>query len=222
MKIKFLLLTFAVFLLSFAMVLAAPSGATTTVGASETATGTSVTTVNADGGNVTYVDVDSTVITSRWAGFYGNVTGSLLLGDASANTFYQWTVADVTGAVVYAANGSVTDWTGGNIGPLANANAPTWVAGSSTDNFTNTFNTTGTFTSSSPSIGSVPVATTLNGSGVAGDLDTYALWSTADSVNIWAGAVVDDANGFNNETVDYQILLPAQTGTTYSFYLELP
>jgi hypothetical protein len=222
MKAKLFLLALAVFVLSLALVSAAPGGATTAVGTSETGTGTAATTVDAEGGNVTYVDVSSTVITSRWAGFFGNVSGNLLLGDASANTFYQWSVSDLSGAVVYAANNSITDWSDGNIVPLANANAPTWVAGANTDNFTSTFNASEAFVSSSLNKAGTPFATTFNSSGVAGDLKTYALYSTADTANIWAGLVVDDTNGFNNATVDYQILLPAQTGTTYSFYLELP
>lgn len=219
---RFLILALAVFVLSLAMASAAPGGANATAGASETGIGSSVTTVDAEGGNVTYVEIDSTVITSRWAGFYGNVSGSLLLGDATGNTYYQWTVSDMTGAVVYAANNSVTDWTGANIVPLTNSEAPEWVNGTNTDNFTGTFNANELFTSSSLSEAGTPYATTFNSSGVAGDLKTYALYSSADNVNIWAGKVVDDTDGFNGDSADYQILLPAQTGTTYSFYLELP
>lgn len=220
------MLMIAVFALTLALVAAAPTGASTAAGASETGTSTSSTTVNIDGGNVTYVDVSSNVVTGRWAGFFGNVSANLILSDASANNFYQWTIGSMDGAVVYAANASVSDWTTGNIGPLSNANAPAWVQGAVTDNFTQTFAATEAFTSSGYSGGSeiaaVPYVTTYNSSGVAGNLKTYALYATAESANIWAGKVVDDADGFNGNSVDYQVLLPAQTGTTYSFYLELP
>ena len=222
MKAKLFVLALAVLVASLALVSAAPGGADATAGASSGSTGTATTTVDAEGGNVTYVDVSSNVVTSRWAGFYGNVSGSLLLGDVSDNTFYQWSVSDLTGAVVYAANNTVSDWTGGNIEPLANADAPSWVNGANTDNFTTTFSSTEAFVSSSLNEAGTPFVTTFNGSGVAGDLKTYALRSATDDANIWAGLVVDDTNGFNNATVDYQILLPAQTGTTYNFYLELP
>ena len=222
MKGKILILMMAVLVLSFSMVLAAPSGASTTTGASTTGTATSSTTVNADGGNVTYVDVSSNVITSRWAGFYGNVSGSLLLSDASSHNFYQWSISSMTGAVVYAADAAVSDWTGTNIGALDNAHAPSWVNTSAADNFTQTFASTESFTSSSLNEANVPYATTFNSSGVAGNLKTYALYATTESATIWAGKVVDDADGFAGDTVDYQVLLPAQTGTTYNFYLELP
>ena len=213
----------AVLILSFSLVTAAPSGAAATEGTSTGGTSTTSTTVNIDGGNVTYVDVNSDVVTSRWAGFFGNVSGSLFLSDASANNFYQWTIGSMTGAVVYAASGTVSDWAeGSSIVPLTNANAPSYVNGSYTDNFTQTFAASEAFTSSTYNIAGTPYATTYNSSGVAGNLKTYALYSNTDSETIWAGKVVDDADGFDGTTVDYQILLPAQTGTTYSFYMELP
>ncbi len=219
MKGKLAILMIAVFVLSFSMAVAAPSGASTTTGASTTGSATSSTQVSATGGNITYVNVSSNVITGRWAGFYGNVSGNLLLADASANNFYQWTVGSMDGAVVYAANTTISDWT---LSALDNAHAPSWVNGSVTDSFTNTFSATEEFNSSSLTVASTPYVTTYNSTGVAGNLKTYALYATNDDANVWAGKVVDDANAFNGDSVDYQILLPAQTGTTYNFYLELP
>jgi len=223
MKGKIIMLMLAIIVLSFSIVVAAPTGGDTTVGASTTGSSTASTAVSIDGGNVTYVDVNSDVVTSRWAGFFGNVSGSLFLADASANNFYKWSISSMTGAVVYAANGTISDWAAGtSIVPLTNANAPSYVNGVSTDNFTQTYNANEAFTSSTYNIASTPYATTYNSSGVAGNLKTYALYSTTDSATIWAGKVVDDANGFDGTTVDYQILVPAQTGTSYSFYMELP
>lgn len=223
MKGKIIMLMMAIFVLTFSMVVAAPVGGDATAGASTTGTSTTTTTVDIDGGNVTYVDVNSDVITSRWAGFFGNVSGSLLLSDSSANNFYQWTVSSMTGAVVYAANDTISDWTAGsNIVPLTNANAPSWIQGAATDNFTQTFAANEAFTSSTYNIAATPYTTTYNSSGVAGNLKTYALYANTEGANIWAGKVVDDTDGFDGTSVDYQILLPAQTGTTYSFYMELP
>ena len=180
-----------------------------------------LTNVTIDGGNVTPVNIVSNVITSKWAGFFGNISGSLQLTDSSAHKFYEWTISDMTGAVVYAASTTITDWTGGNIAPLDASTAPAWIVGTATDNFSNTFSVTETFTSSSLSEATTPYAESYNNSGV-GTLKTYALYSTTDTADIWAGKVIDDTEGFQGDTVDYQILLPAQTGTQYSFYLELP
>jgi hypothetical protein len=221
--IKKLLLP-VLFLLLFApFALAAPGGADVTNEQSESGTGTSVDTSSIEGGNVTYADVTSNQITGNWAGFFGNVSGGLVLEDASANSFYEWAIDNWDGAVVYAASGSVSDWTGGNIGPLSNVNAPAHIQSAGTDNFTNTFNETGDFNSTSLNEGSVPYVNTWQ-DGSRGTLQTYALYSTADSEQIWAGLVDDDSSSFKGATttVDYQILVPAEGSTTYSFYLELP
>lgn len=219
MKGKIIILMLAIIVLSLSMVAAAPSGGNVTVGASTGGTSTTSTTVSINGGNVTSVDVNSDVVTSRWAGFFGDVSGSLFLADSSANNFYQWTIGSMTGAVVYATNASVTNWA--TLTPLTNADAPGYVNGVYSDNFTQTFADTESFVSGSYDIASTPYATTYNSSGVAGDLKTYALYADA-ATTVWAGKVVDDTDGFDGSAVDYQILLPAQTGTTYSFYMELP
>ncbi|MGM5480849.1 MAG: hypothetical protein ACQESE_00395 [Nanobdellota archaeon] len=211
----------AVFLMAVSLAFAAPGGASTTEGASEQATGTSSTTVDTEGGNVTYVDVSGTSITGRWAGFFGNISGNIMLGDSSDNQFFQWTVSDLTGAVVYAANTTVTDWTQANFDPASNAVMPSYVQGSLTDNFTNTFTASEEFSSSSLTVADVPFATTWNSTGV-GNLKTYALQSIADNALVFGGLAVDDTDGFNGNSVDYQILVPAETTTSYSFYLELP
>lgn len=222
MKTKLLLLAVAVFLLTFALASAAPGGASTSTGASETNAGTSVSTVNIEGGNVTYVDVNSDVVTGRWAGFFGNVSGSIILADTAGSNFYQWTVSNMTGAAVYAASASISDWSGANIVPLTESNTPAFLQTAATDNFNNTFAANEAFVSASLNEAATPYTTTYNSSGVAGNLKTYALYSTADTADIWAGLAVNDADGFNAATVDYQILVPAQSSTSYSFYLELP
>ena len=220
--IKKLLPVILLLLVSASFVFAAPEGSTVTEGVSEAGSGTGVDTSSIEGGNVTYAAIESNQVTSLWAGFFGNVSGGLVLEDAASNSFYEWTITGWDGAVVYATSAAVTNWAGANIAPLANANAPAYIQGTGTDNFTNTFSTTGDFNSTSLNEASVPYVDTWQ-QGAGGALRTYALWSTADSAHIWAGLVDDDADSFKaSGTVDYQILLPAQTTTTYSFYLELP
>ena len=208
-------------IVSVSMVTAAPGGATnSTAGASSASTGTSSTDIDIEGGNVTFVNIVSNQATTNWAGFYGNVSGGLVLSDSSANSFFEWTITSWTGAVVYATNNTVSDW--GSPVVLVNANTPSYVNGAGTDNFTNTFNGTESFTSQGGSgfnILNTPYATTIG----SGNFKTYALYSGAtDNANIWAGKVVDDGTSFKGDTVDYQILLPADTTTSYYFYMELP
>ncbi len=216
-KTNIMFVAFALFaVLLVPSALAEPTGANVTIGPSERGTATTAETVDTEGGNVTEVNVSGTSITGRWAGFWGTVEGGIALTDAADNAFFEWTVSNVTGAVVYAASAAVTDFstlTAGN-----DTVAPAYVQADVTDNYNNTFNVTDTFTSASLNIAGAPFVTTLGG---AGALRTYSL---ADgTTHIWAAEAVQDSTGFNTETVDYQLLAPANSaGITYTFYLELP
>ena len=220
---KFLLLIFVLSLIVYLpFAWGVPGGANVTEGVSETGTATVVDTSSTEGGNITYADVYSKQLTGNWAGFFGNVSGSIVLADASSNTFFQWTITNFDDSVVYAASGTISNWAGANIVPGNSSVAPAYIQGTGTDNFTNTFNESGDFNSSSLNEGLVPYVDTWQ-SGAAGNLRTFALYATAEAETIWAGLVDDDSASFGTATtVDYQILLPAQALTTYSFYLELP
>jgi len=196
----------------------AVTGGTTVAGGTQSWSGTSSTSVNILGGNITEVNVSGYSQTGRWAGFWGEVSGGLKLSD-STNSFYEWTVSDVTGAVVYAADAAVSNW--GSVAAAGTLDMPGYLTAGATDNFTNTFNTTGkTFTSTSLSVGSAPYTNTYS-SGAAGNLETYALKDGA--TLIWAGKALSNEASFNGGTVDYQLLVPANgTQETYNFYLELP
>ena len=61
-------------------------------------------------GNVTEMDLFSYSITQTWQGFFGNVTGTIQLADASDNVFYNWSAARPLGEVYASMNSSIT-WT---------------------------------------------------------------------------------------------------------------
>jgi len=198
--------------------MAAPTGGSVAEGATSSWSGTASTSVNTYGGNITEVNVSGYSQTGRWAGFWGEVSGGIRLSDGT-NSFYEWTVTDVTGAVVYAADAAVSNW--GSIAAAGISDLPGYLTAGATDNFTNTFNTTGkTFTSASLSISNVPYTNTYSG-GSAGNLETYALKDG--TTLIWAGKALSNEASFDGGTVDYQLLVPANTTQqTYNFYLELP
>ena len=82
------------------------------VGLDNTTGGTNATggkLVQAQAGNVTALNINSTRLTSRWQGYYGNVSGVITLDDASNNTLYNWQLASAQGEI-YAANDSVVVW----------------------------------------------------------------------------------------------------------------
>ncbi|MBN1156162.1 hypothetical protein JXA85_00965 [Candidatus Woesearchaeota archaeon] len=73
----------------------------------------SVATVDAIAGNVTELFINITVTTKTWAGYYGNISGTITLDDAYNNTLYSWAIATPKGEI-YAARNTV-DFSSGNI-----------------------------------------------------------------------------------------------------------
>ena len=200
-------------------VLAIPYGGQVTVGNTEHGTGSTVSSTTVEPGNVTQANVTGTAITTRWAGFYGFITGGIQLADASNNKFFEWTVTNFTNAVVYAANGTVSTW---NLRAMNVSTAPYDIT-IGQDNFNRTFTSSEVF--QTPGVGPIsgtPYALTYQG-GVVGSLKTYALVTNDGSVNVWAGVAIQNTTSFKTgERVDYQIIVPAKTtGTQYNFYLEL-
>ena len=63
---------------------------------------TSVTIV-AEAGNVTELLINDTRSTESWQGYYGNISGTITLDDASNYTLYSWSAASPTGEI-YATN----------------------------------------------------------------------------------------------------------------------
>jgi hypothetical protein len=196
----------------------APGGAATDVLGSDRGTGTASGTANLTGGNVTQVNISGTQITGRWGGFYGEIEGGLQLSDSGSNLFYEWTVSDYTGSVVFAATGTVSNWTAVAAGAVGDQ--PAYLQVVAADNFTNTFASTEAFNSSSLNIPDVPFVETFDSTNSSA-WKTYAL--SADGENLYAALAVDGGDGFDGSAIDYQLLAPADSGlTSYSFYLELP
>ena len=114
MKMLSVIVTICILALFSVVVLAEPdpSGpANIDRGANERRTADSSTGVLevAGAGNVTSLKINSTIITKRWQGFYGNVTGLITLDDADNKTLYNWQLTSTQGEI-YAANGSSVSW----------------------------------------------------------------------------------------------------------------
>jgi hypothetical protein len=69
------------------------------------------TTDDALAGNVTEMNFNSSSITRTWQGYFGNITGIIVLGDSNNNTLYDWSVASPQGEVYAVRNAAVPTWT---------------------------------------------------------------------------------------------------------------
>ena len=218
-NVKFLITILAVLML-VSTASAAVNNATVTAG-SESSYDTSGATGNkaVTAGGTTEANVSATLSTSRWAGFYGSITASIVLADASSNWFRNWTVSDVSGAFVYGSNVTNPDFA--TLAAADNTDMPSWLTTSgASDNFANTFNAQESQTFNSQAI-TANYTYTYNNAGT-NTFKTYSLKSGTDL--IWAALAQNDVTGYNSKTVDYQLLVPVDgtTSTTYYFFLELP
>jgi len=70
--------------------------------------------VPAQAGNVTQLNIFGYTTTQSWQGYYGNVTGTIILADSNDKALYNWSLAAPEGEVYASVNGSgEIDW--GNI-----------------------------------------------------------------------------------------------------------
>ena len=171
-------------------------------------------------GGVSQVNVSTIPSTTRWAGFYGSISATVVLADASNNWFRNWTASNVAGAFVYASTSDNVDFTN-----LSAANQtsdfPSWLTTAGVaDNWQSTFTNNETQTFNSQDI-NANYTYTYNNAGT-NTFKTYSLKSG--TTLVWAALAQNDVTGYDGGTVDYQLLVPVndQTSTTYYFYLELP
>ena len=115
-SIRYLIVLAAIFIFSAGIVLAVPAGPlapstlTQDVSSKMNTSVYSSKSLNAEAGNLTQITMTSVSQTKSWQGYYGNISGTILLDDASNFTMYSWTVAEPNGQV-YVVNRTITDWT---------------------------------------------------------------------------------------------------------------
>ena len=176
------------------------------------------------GGNVTELNLSSNISTAKWAGFWGNVSGEIVLAPNNVDMFYTWAWDSTDGGEVCAVTGPTFSWfavqpaTGGDVD---------WMWFFDPDD-TDSGNNTLSSTCEAEVAGIYIPATncTTTGSGV---LETFVIADMgmplvksdlAFCVNITGNTAL-----FNGQTGDYELLTPtnetAGSTETYYFWLEL-
>jgi hypothetical protein len=209
-------------LMAGAALAAVPSGATISGKNNEgfLPVNASVDVVNLSAGNITAVNLASTMSTYKWAGLYGNASGSLRLGSAAAFVMYTWAARS---NMIYAATATpnwVTLATSGQSGVEGNY---TFLTGQGTDGYNTTFIGAPELINSNIFPITAPYASTLSYGGLA--WKTYAL---GDRTNVvFAGKVQQNNPAFNGKSADFQMIIPEngatgqETATPWNLWLEL-
>ena len=179
-----------------------------------------------EGGNVTGVDLAANESTDRWAGFYGNITGSILLAQsADTQVLYDWPWDSTDGGAVCAT--LHPSFTSANVTGASGADIDNawYFPASATDSGTNTFNNSNCSIRFGPAtVGDAYYADT----GLAGGFRTCAFKSEIIPYAyqmLFCVNITNNGTLFNGETGDYEMMVPTQYGPdvydTYYFYVNL-
>lgn len=226
----------------------APTGPTIQNGTSERNTNeadsSTGTPIEAWAGNATSLTLNSSVITDRWQGFYGNVTGTIILDDASGYSLYNWPLTSAEGEI-YAVNSSTTpnwdnlicfNFTGMPADynmTLGDLQGGLGMTSTEPDNVNNTFNMsfTGSFTIGSTNTidrDSGCSAVSLYVSDAHDEVkfnETILMTNASDDTIVYVSILEQDATGFSGASLDFQMIVGddgSDTATTpYWFYMEL-
>jgi hypothetical protein len=186
---------------------------------------------NAQGGNVTEINIEALTVTRTWQGYYGNVTGQITLQDGSNNTFYNWSVATPSGEV-YATRTSTISWTSVNCTNAGNRTLEeTYLnhTAAEDDSVTNTFNSTthAAFAVGSNTILANTCYTTYGYVNNETQSTDFVMLLLNSGANIIYTTILDDNTvGFDGREHDFQLLVGENERnntavTPYYFWVEL-
>lgn len=235
----------------FAFAASTPEGPTTLdIESTSRRTAVASPTLDALAGNVTQLTIEGLTVTQSWQGYYGNVTGTITLDDASNNTMYDWTLASPEGEV-YAATSTI-DWSSENVkcydynySQVGDSSYVTLTELESSlnlntddiDGIDETFLEAQTYESfyvgeyqiNNASM-ACPTTQTYNGSETkdGSDFQEVILYDNSTDVQVYTAILEEtEPTGFNDLPWDFQMLVAedghnGDTGTTtYYFYVEL-
>ncbi len=185
-------------------------------------------------GNITELVIQSNKTTETWQGYYGNVTGRILLGTAAGDALYDWTVANPSGQIYASREASLT-WANvrcANTTEIAAEETALGVATGS-DGVDETFQAPDhdafTVTTGVDILADTCNSTNLyNSSGVAqAGLFEEVLLSNAAGGIIYTSILDNSATGFDSRTHDFQMIV-GENGhagdvatTTYYFWAQI-
>ncbi len=188
--------------------------------------------IQAQAGNVSELSISAVAVTRTWQGFYGNITGQLILADSSGNNFYDWNVTSPSGQVYASRNDSIS-WTGVTCLSGARIEDEEAYLGRTTtdpDSVTNTFTDTNhpSFLVGTQSISGCPTTQAYGSGGSQSGEFWQVLLDDPNQNTIYTTLIQDIATqGFNERPWHFQLLVgenghPGNEGTTtYYFYVEL-
>lgn len=204
--------------------------------------------LNAVAGNVSELNIVGETVTQSWQGYYGNITGTIVLSDAADRWMYAWNVSTPEGEI-YAAQSPV-DFSAGNIEcynytksgngyvTLAALENSLGIGTNDADGVDETFNDQLTHESfyagdnyidGSNYITACPTVRLFNSSRQSGQgiFEEVLLYDNNNNQVVYTSLLESDQLGFNGYPWDFQMIVGEDghrgntTVTQYYFYIEL-
>ena len=193
--------------------------------------------VTAQGGNITRLNITVRSQTIAWQGFAGNISGNIILDDASSDRFYSWNLTNISGEIYFSRNTSLNF---NNVFPQNNCTIDEALTGTRTDrvsrtyfNNTNSVNfsvgniaiNTSTACATRPFVNSTAQATLFENIILSAETNNPANFSIGGNQSIYVGILQDlGTAGFDSQYYNFQVLVPVNRTsgfTTYYVYAEV-
>jgi hypothetical protein len=236
--IKLIILSLIVFQVSLSLAVQ-PFGANYTEINSTRAPMDDAESIEALAGNVTEININGFSTTQSWQGYFGNVTGTIQLADASDNQMYNWSLASPEGEIYATTDTSVAweniacfDLTGNHSGVETIFNIQT----DDVDGLNETFSESGThdefFTNNVQFAADACPSTQIydaSGASNATNFQEVLMTDSGAATEIIFTAILDeeDVAGFDDKFHDFEMLVLEDghgtntATTTYYFYVEI-
>ena len=197
---------------------------------------TSASNISAIAGNVTAVNFISNAITQTWQGYFGNISGTILLGNSNNETLYNWQSASPSGQIYATRDSNVPAWASIRCANSTNIAAEELVLGVNSaidsDSVNRTFTNTTGFNPFY--VGPIHInasqncfAVNLHNSTSNPDQRFSEVILHDNSQLVYTALLTSDTIGFDNRTHDFEMIVGEDghsgnvLSTLYYFYLEL-
>jgi hypothetical protein len=189
--------------------------------------------LNASGGTIMNYTFNVTQTNSHWQGLVGNIVGRFALQDAESSALFNWDVTSVTGELFATRNSTVPDWTNiacADSSIILTEETALNITSTRDDSINRTFSSKAHeafFAGTSNILKDTCYSTALNVNNTRQSTDFQELLLTDGTNIIFTSLLENNAYGFNNQTYDFQMILPGialegdQPNTAYYLYVEL-
>ena len=197
--------------------------------------------IQAQAGNVTQLTINASIISTRWQGYYGNISGTITLDDGSGNTMFDWGSGAGFAPIgeIYAANNTISNWSDiicvnfmsdgvPGQGGINDSVLETMYGMGATDvdGINETFSSTENVGVGLLTLSGCPATNTyVNNASQSASFNETLLTENSTGTVIFATEVSQDTVGFDGNPWDFQMIVGengnVSATTPYSFYVEL-